>query len=174
MLVINSFWNFRIFPSPPPYVFILRPLHMSSSSTGTEGRNKDFSSPPPTINLREKMTFSYSSNGKLVLSFFFGGREGGRGCVNNLFCISGVIVETSWVPGNFWLLIGKNEARKRVKKWEMLRKIRKKWKKEGWRLGKIEKKIKRKEEIEKCTVKNDRKKLTLFLFCFVLFFAFHF
>ena len=32
-------------------------------------------------------------------------------------------------PGNFWQLIGKNEAMKKGKKWEILRKIRKKLKK---------------------------------------------
>ena len=49
--------------------------------------------------------------------------------------------------GNFWRLIRKNEARKkRLKKWEMLRKMEKRRLKIRKKLGKIQKNQKSKEE----------------------------
>ena len=61
-----------------------------------------------------------------------GGGQGGR-----------VPPPRDFPTGNFWQLIGKNEARKEGKKMGNVQENEEKWKKEGWKLGKIEKKIKK-------------------------------
>ena len=48
-------------------------------------------------------------------------------------------------PVNFWWLIGKNEARKKSKKMGNVEENEEKWKKEGWKLGKIGNKLERRK-----------------------------
>ena len=67
-------------------------------------------------------------------------------------------------PGNFWQLIGENEARKKGKKMWNVEENEEKWIKEGWKSGFFFKKNEKgRRKMRKCKVKNDWKKLRTFL-----------